>query len=112
VNWQDEEILFLIKQEGFVIREHLRIASVSTQFLFIDQSWVAHIGHIKECQFQAALCGLFPYADEMGGIIGMQVTGEPGDMQFAKAYLGPITTITGAIGWEAERRATLESFFV
>jgi DNA polymerase elongation subunit (family B) len=34
------------------------------------------------------------------------------DMQFAKAYLGPITTITGAIGWEAERRATLESFFV
>lgn len=34
------------------------------------------------------------------------------DMQFEKAYLEPIKTITGAIGWEVEKRATLESFFI
>lgn len=33
------------------------------------------------------------------------------DMQFEKAFLEPIKTITGAIGWEVEKRATLDSFF-
>jgi DNA polymerase elongation subunit (family B) len=33
------------------------------------------------------------------------------DQQFFKAYLKPITTITEAIGWEAEKRATLDAFF-
>jgi DNA polymerase elongation subunit (family B) len=33
------------------------------------------------------------------------------NMQFDKAFLEPIKTITGAIGWEIERRATLEDFF-
>ena len=32
-------------------------------------------------------------------------------MQFDKAFLEPIKTITGAIGWEIEKRATLEDFF-
>ncbi len=34
------------------------------------------------------------------------------DTQFEKAYLEPIKTITGAIGWEVEKRATLDSFFI
>ena len=32
--------------------------------------------------------------------------------QFDKAFLEPITAILGAIGWEAEKKATLEDFFV
>ena len=32
--------------------------------------------------------------------------------QFDKAFLEPIKTITGAIGWQVERRATLDAFFV
>jgi hypothetical protein len=31
--------------------------------------------------------------------------------QFNKAFLEPIKNITGVIGWEIERRATLEDFF-
>lgn len=34
------------------------------------------------------------------------------DTQFDKSFLEPIKTIVGAIGWEVEKRATLESFFV
>lgn len=34
------------------------------------------------------------------------------DMQFDKSFLEPIKTIVGAIGWEVEKRATLESFFI
>ncbi len=33
------------------------------------------------------------------------------NMQFDKAFLEPIKTITGAIGWEIEKRATLLDFF-
>lgn len=33
------------------------------------------------------------------------------DMQFDKSFLEPIKTIVGAIGWEVEKRATLEDFF-
>lgn len=34
------------------------------------------------------------------------------DMQFEKSFLEPIKTIVEAIGWEVEKRATLDSFFV
>jgi DNA polymerase elongation subunit (family B) len=34
------------------------------------------------------------------------------DTQFDKSFLEPIKTIVGAIGWEVEKRATLDSFFV
>ena len=33
------------------------------------------------------------------------------DKQFNKAFLEPISAILSAIGWEAEKRSTLESFF-
>ena len=33
------------------------------------------------------------------------------EMQFDKSFLEPIRSITSVIGWEAEQRATLESFF-
>jgi DNA polymerase elongation subunit (family B) len=32
-------------------------------------------------------------------------------LQFDKSFLEPVKTIVGAIGWECEHRATLESFF-
>jgi hypothetical protein len=32
-------------------------------------------------------------------------------MQFDKAFLEPIKTITGAIGWEVEHKANLMDFF-
>lgn len=34
------------------------------------------------------------------------------DTQWNKSYVEPIKTIVGAIGWEIEKRATLDSFFV
>ena len=34
------------------------------------------------------------------------------DKQFEKAYLDPITSIISTIGWNTEKRATLEDFFV
>lgn len=33
------------------------------------------------------------------------------DKQFDKAYLEPISSILGVVGWEAEKRSTIESFF-
>ena len=33
------------------------------------------------------------------------------DMQFEKAFLDPVRSITSIIGWEVERKSTLESFF-
>jgi DNA polymerase elongation subunit (family B) len=33
------------------------------------------------------------------------------DKQFEKAYLEPISSILGVVGWEAEKRSTLEGFF-
>jgi hypothetical protein len=33
------------------------------------------------------------------------------DMQFDKAFLEPIRSITKIIGWEIEKRSTLEDFF-
>ena len=33
------------------------------------------------------------------------------DMQFSKAFLEPLKSITEAIGWEVEQRSTLEDFF-
>jgi uncharacterized membrane protein len=34
------------------------------------------------------------------------------DMQFEKSFIDPISTILGAIGWQVEKSASLESFFV
>jgi DNA polymerase elongation subunit (family B) len=34
------------------------------------------------------------------------------DMQFDKSFLEPIKTIVGAIGWEVEKRATLDQWFL
>lgn len=34
------------------------------------------------------------------------------DKQFEKSFLEPLSTILGVIGWEAEKRSTIESFFV
>lgn len=34
------------------------------------------------------------------------------DKQFEKAFLEPMKTITGAIGWDCERRSTLDAFFL
>jgi len=33
------------------------------------------------------------------------------DIQFEKGYLSPITSITSKIGWQTEKRATLEDWF-
>ena len=33
------------------------------------------------------------------------------DVQFKKAFLEPLKSITEVIGWEVEQRATLEDFF-
>jgi hypothetical protein len=33
------------------------------------------------------------------------------DMQFDKAFLEPVRSITSIIGWEVEQKSTLESFF-
>ena len=33
------------------------------------------------------------------------------DLQFDKAFLEPIKSITNIIGWEIEKRSTLEDFF-
>jgi hypothetical protein len=33
------------------------------------------------------------------------------DLQFDKAFLEPIKSITNIIGWDIEKRSTLEDFF-
>ena len=33
------------------------------------------------------------------------------DLQFTKSFLDPLKIILGTIGWETEKKSTLESFF-
>ena len=34
------------------------------------------------------------------------------DLQFSKGFLEPVKTILNAVGWESEKKTTLDSFFI